>query len=157
MPHLRRCLPRATCWRSRATWGGKTQLTKGIAVGLGVVDPVTSPTFNILLVHEGRIPLYHFDLYRLERPEQLDDIDYWATLEADGVSVVEWGDRFAESIPDDALIVSILITGDDSRAIALDPRGPRGDELAHDWVHAIAEVGGATVVDCRPACKRTAS
>ena len=46
---------------------GKTQLTKGIAAGLGVAEPVTSPTFNILLVHEGRIPLYHFDLYRLER------------------------------------------------------------------------------------------
>ena len=73
---------------------GKTQLTKGIAEGLGVAEPVTSPTFNILLVHEGRIPLYHFDLYRLERAEQLEDIDYWGTLEGDGVSVVEWGDRF---------------------------------------------------------------
>ncbi|TLM81171.1 MAG: tRNA (adenosine(37)-N6)-threonylcarbamoyltransferase complex ATPase subunit type 1 TsaE, partial [Actinobacteria bacterium] len=48
---------------------GKTQLTKGIGVGLGVAEPVTSPTFNILLVHEGRIPLYHFDLYRLDRSD----------------------------------------------------------------------------------------
>ena len=80
---------------------GKTQLTKGLAAGLGVVEPVTSPTFNILLVHEGRIPLYHFDLYRLEFAEQLDDLDYWGTLEADGVSVVEWGDRFAEAIPEE--------------------------------------------------------
>ena len=136
---------------------GKTQLTKGIAAGLGVVEPVTSPTFNILLVHEGRIPLYHFDLYRLERAEQLEDIDYWATLEADGVSVVEWGDRFAESVPDDALIVRILITGDDSRAIALDPRGPRAHELARDWAHAASEVDGATVADVPPSAEGPAS
>lgn len=136
---------------------GKTQLTKGIAVGLGVADPVTSPTFNILLVHEGRIPLYHFDLYRLDRAEQLDDIDYWATLEADGVSVVEWGDRFAESVPDDALIVRILITGDDSRAITLDPRGPRADQLASDWALAAAHVVGATVLAEPAPAERPAS
>ncbi|HSK46403.1 MAG TPA: tRNA (adenosine(37)-N6)-threonylcarbamoyltransferase complex ATPase subunit type 1 TsaE, partial [Coriobacteriia bacterium] len=55
---------------------GKTQLTKGLAAGLGVAEPVTSPTFNMLLVHEGRVPLYHFDLYRLDRADQLDDLDY---------------------------------------------------------------------------------
>ena len=64
---------------------GKTQLTKGVAEGLGVAEPVTSPTFNILLVHQGRLPLYHFDLYRLERADELEDLDYYATLEADGV------------------------------------------------------------------------
>ena len=78
---------------------GKTQLVKGIARGLGVSEPITSPTFNILLVHPGRLPLYHFDLYRLEFAEQLEDVDYWATLEADGVSAVEWGDRFADAMP----------------------------------------------------------
>ncbi len=95
---------------------GKTQLTKGLAAGLGVVEPVTSPTFNLLLVHVGRIPLYHFDLYRLEFAEQLDDLDYWGTLEADGVSVVEWGDRFAEAVPEECLVVRMLITGDDERS-----------------------------------------
>jgi tRNA threonylcarbamoyladenosine biosynthesis protein TsaE len=115
---------------------GKTQLTKGLAVGLGVAEAVTSPTFNILLVHEGRIPLYHFDLYRLEFAGQLDDLDYWGTLEADGVSVVEWGDRFVEAIPRECLIVRMLITGDDARALELDARGPRGEQLASSWAAA---------------------
>ncbi len=78
---------------------GKTQFAKGVAEGLGVVEPVTSPTFNILLVHQGRLPLYHFDLYRLEHADELEDLDYYATLESDGVCLVEWGDRFTEAAP----------------------------------------------------------
>jgi tRNA threonylcarbamoyladenosine biosynthesis protein TsaE len=126
---------------------GKTQLTKGLAVGLGVAEPVTSPTFNILLVHRGRIPLYHFDLYRLDAAEQLDDLDYWGTLEADGVSVVEWGDRFPEAVPDDCIVVRIRITGDEERALAIEPRGPRGEVLAEEWVAACVTVPGARVMD----------
>jgi tRNA threonylcarbamoyladenosine biosynthesis protein TsaE len=116
---------------------GKTQLTKGIARGLGVAEPVTSPTFNILLVHSGRIPLYHFDLYRLEEPDELDDIDYWGTLESDGVSVVEWGDRFSEALPADGLDVSLAITGDDARDIEVRALGPRGEALALEWQRAV--------------------
>lgn len=112
---------------------GKTQLTKGLALGLGVAEPVTSPTFNILLVHEGRIPLYHFDLYRLTKAEELEDLDYWGTLEADGVSVVEWGDRFAQAVPDACVIVRLCVTGDDEREIVLEPRGERGAALAAEW------------------------
>jgi tRNA threonylcarbamoyladenosine biosynthesis protein TsaE len=124
---------------------GKTQLTKGLAAGLGVAETVPSPTFNLLLVHEGRIPLYHFDLYRLEFAEQLEDLDYWGTIEADGVSVVEWGDRFAEAVPDDCIVVRILITGDEARAIELDPRGTRGQELATAWVDACASLSGVAI------------
>ena len=125
---------------------GKTQLTKGIARGLGVVEAVTSPTFNILLVHEGRLPLYHFDLYRLETAEQLEDLDYWGTLEADGVGVVEWGDRFADALPIDGVIVSIVITGDDTRRLELSALGVRGGELAAQWVAVAASVLGAAVL-----------
>jgi tRNA threonylcarbamoyladenosine biosynthesis protein TsaE len=121
---------------------GKTQLTKGFAVGLGVVESVTSPTFNILLVHEGRIPLYHFDLYRLETAEQLDDLDYWGTLEADGVSVVEWGDRFAQAVPDQCVVVRLLITGDDSRLLEVEGRGVRGELLASEWAENAALLTG---------------
>lgn len=126
---------------------GKTQLTKGIAEGLGVAEPATSPTFNILLVHEGRIPLYHFDLYRLERAEQLEDIDYWGTLEGDGVSVVEWGDRFGASVPADCLIVRLLMAGDEERDLVLEPTGSRAVELAQSWGRCAAEVGGAAVLE----------
>lgn len=125
---------------------GKTQLTKGIARGLGVAEPVTSPTFNILLAHEGRLPLYHFDLYRLETAEQLEDLDYWGTLEADGVGVVEWGDRFADALPIDGVVVRIAITGDDTRRLELSALGARGAELISGWARAAVEVGGATLV-----------
>ncbi|MDR3686023.1 MAG: tRNA (adenosine(37)-N6)-threonylcarbamoyltransferase complex ATPase subunit type 1 TsaE [Coriobacteriia bacterium] len=124
---------------------GKTQLTKGIARGLGVAEPVTSPTFNLLLVHEGRLPLYHFDLYRLETGDQLEDLDYWGTLEADGVSVVEWGDRFGDSMPADGLIVSILITDDDARTLVLKPLGERGASLSAAWRDAGAGLKGVCV------------
>lgn len=121
---------------------GKTQLTKGLAAGLGVAEPVTSPTFNILLVHEGRIPLYHLDLYRLEHAYELEDLDYFATLEGDGVAVVEWGDRFAEAAPAQGLAVSILIEGDNERRIVVDSIGLRGEELASAWSETLARQGG---------------
>jgi tRNA threonylcarbamoyladenosine biosynthesis protein TsaE len=124
---------------------GKTQLVKGVAIGLGVNEPVTSPTFNILLVHEGHLPLYHFDLYRLEHSAQLEDIDYAATLEADGVAMVEWGDRFAEASPLDGLSVALHIIDDERRQIEVSALGPRGEELAAAWSAACADVSGAVV------------
>lgn len=124
---------------------GKTQLTKGIGVGLGVLEPVTSPTFNILLVHAGRLPLYHLDLYRLEDAAQLEDLDYYATVEGDGVAVVEWGDRFAEAAPADGLCVRLLITGDHHRRLELAPLGPRGEQLALEWARSAAALEGVAV------------
>ena len=121
---------------------GKTQLTKGLAVALGVSEPVTSPTFNILLVHDGRIPLYHFDLYRLEHARELDDLDYWGVLEAGGISVVEWGDRLDEAVPDECVVVRIHITGDDARSLEIESRGSRGEELASAWAAACAGLPG---------------
>jgi tRNA threonylcarbamoyladenosine biosynthesis protein TsaE len=128
---------------------GKTQLTKGIARGIGVAEPVTSPTFNILLVHEGRIPLYHFDLYRLDRAEQLEDLDYFATLEADGVSVVEWGDRFPDAAPLDGIAAELLIEDDTVRAIELMALGERGTVLAERWAAACGVLDGVEVSEVR--------
>lgn len=124
---------------------GKTQLTKGIARGLGVAEPVTSPTFNILLVHSGRLPLYHLDLYRLERAEELEDLDYYGTIEADGVAVVEWGDRFAEAAPVDGLLVTLLIEGDDERRLEVVALGARGCALADRWAQTLSGVAGVAL------------
>jgi tRNA threonylcarbamoyladenosine biosynthesis protein TsaE len=121
---------------------GKTCLTQGVACGLDVQEPVTSPTFNLLLPHPGRTPLYHFDLYRLQRVEELEDIAFWETLEADGVSVIEWGDRFPEALPDDRLSVEITVSDDGSRRLALHPSGPRSTALADAWISAMAEEVG---------------
>lgn len=121
---------------------GKTQLVQGVARGLGAADPVTSPTFNILMVHEGRLPLYHFDLYRLETAEQLEDIGFYETVEADGVSMIEWGDRFPAELPPDHLLVVIHRLGDERRRFELRSSGTRSDALARAWSAAWREDAG---------------
>ena len=87
---------------------GKTQLTKGVAAALGVVEAITSPTFNIMYEHvdaTSAIVLRHFDLYRLDDEAELDDIDYFGLLEDEAVSVVEWGDKFPDALPAEYLMI----------------------------------------------------
>lgn len=87
---------------------GKTTLTKAIARGLGIRSNVTSPTFNIVKEYRtGRLPLYHFDVYRLGDPEELVDIGVDEYLYGDGVCVVEWADIVYDLLPEDALWISI--------------------------------------------------
>lgn len=100
---------------------GKTQLTKGIAAALGVPDDVTSPTFNILMVYEGaQMPLYHFDLYRLDDPDQLEDIGLYEMLDGDGVCVIEWGEQFSDEIGPERLDV-YLTRCDDQAGVGEEP------------------------------------
>ena len=87
---------------------GKSELTRGIARGLGVTGYVTSPTFTILQVHEsGRLPLYHFDWYRLSGAEELYELSMDKYLYGDGVSVVEWPSRAEEAIPEAYLRITL--------------------------------------------------
>ena len=98
---------------------GKTQFTKGIARGMGITADVTSPTFTIEMVYEGSVmPLYHFDLYRLNDSSQLDDIGLFDAMESDGPTVIEWGEQFADDIGDDRVdvFVSRLDGADDANA-----------------------------------------
>ena len=116
---------------------GKTQLTKGIAQGLGISDDVTSPTFNILMVYEGeQMPLYHFDLYRLDDPDQLEDIGFYDALEGDGPCVIEWGEQFSDEIGSERLDVYLTRLDDQagvgeepSREVHLVAHGARAGEL----------------------------
>ena len=119
---------------------GKTHLTKGVAEALGVFAPITSPTFNIIYeYHEGRMPLFHFDLYRLESDDELDDIAYWELLEDGGVCLVEWGDKFPESMPDDYLQIDLSSSSEGTRRIDVTAVGARGQELAAELEHLHAE------------------
>lgn len=115
---------------------GKTVLVKGVAEGLGVDERVTSPTFGILAVHPGRLPLYHFDLYRLEDESQLEDIGFDDIIEADGASFLEWGDRFTAALPADRLDVTITLAGAETREIMACARGERSAELEAAWARA---------------------
>ena len=81
---------------------GKTVFTKGIAKGLGVKNAcyVNSPTFVIIKEHEGKFPLYHFDLYRLDTHSGFDDMNYEEYFYGDGITVIEWADKIKELLPD---------------------------------------------------------
>ena len=95
---------------------GKSELTRGIARGLGVTETVTSPSFTILNVYEsGRCPLYHFDWYRLESAEELYELGMDEYLGGDGIAVVEWAERCPEAIPDTYIRIDITATGEEQR------------------------------------------
>ena len=86
---------------------GKTAFTRGLARGLGCGGRVTSPTFTIVNEHEGKIPLFHFDLYRLGDEEELWDIGWEDYLSRGGVCAVEWSESFPEALPPDCVTVTI--------------------------------------------------
>ena len=87
---------------------GKTTLTKSIARGLGVTETVTSPTFNIIREYKtGRIPLYHFDVYRIGDPDEMFELGYEEYFYGDGICVVEWADIIEELLPEDAVVIRI--------------------------------------------------
>ncbi len=87
---------------------GKTTLTKSIARGLGVKEDITSPTFNIVNeYHSGRLPLYHFDVYRLDSGADMINIGAEEYFDAGGVCIIEWADRVAEILPDDTKVIFI--------------------------------------------------
>ena len=87
---------------------GKTTLSRYIAEGLGVKETITSPTFTVVLeYHSGRLPLYHFDVYRVNDPDDLFEIGAEEYFYKGGVSIVEWADQVAEILPDDTLCIFI--------------------------------------------------
>ncbi|MGY1608298.1 MULTISPECIES: tRNA (adenosine(37)-N6)-threonylcarbamoyltransferase complex ATPase subunit type 1 TsaE [unclassified Geodermatophilus] len=103
---------------------GKTALTQGLGVALGVTEPVTSPTFVIARVHRGgRLPLVHVDAYRLGGVADVDDLDLDASTE-ESVTVVEWGAGLVEQLADEHLEVRLDRRDDDVRTAVLVPRGP---------------------------------
>ena len=87
---------------------GKTVFTKGFAKGLGVRETVVSPTFTILREYRsGRLPLYHFDVYRIEEPEEMNETGYREYFYGDGVTLVEWADLLPELLPESAVRITI--------------------------------------------------
>ncbi|MCC8152292.1 MAG: tRNA (adenosine(37)-N6)-threonylcarbamoyltransferase complex ATPase subunit type 1 TsaE [Lachnospiraceae bacterium] len=79
---------------------GKTVFTQGVARGLGITEPVNSPTFTILQIYEeGRLPFYHFDVYRIGDPEEMDEIGYEDYFYGDGVTMIEWSNLIKELLP----------------------------------------------------------
>ncbi len=126
---------------------GKTTLTQGIGAGLGVRAIINSPTFTILKEYAGRLPLYHFDLYRIESPDEIYALGFDEYFQADGVSVVEWAERGEPADPsqrapwpESALRIELTADGPESRVLRLSATGARGAELAREWAQAAEEV-----------------
>lgn len=86
---------------------GKTLLAKGIAYGLGIKDEITSPSFTLLEVYDGKIPFYHFDLYRIESLSELDNLYFEEYWEGEGISVIEWADRAKDRLPEHTIFIFI--------------------------------------------------
>ena len=106
---------------------GKTVFTQGIAQGLGIEEPICSPTFTIVQVYEeGRMPFYHFDVYRIGDPEEMDEIGYEDYFYGDGLCMIEWANLIEELLPDtryDVTIEKNLERGFDYRRITISRRG----------------------------------
>ena len=113
---------------------GKTVFTKGFAEGLGITEPVNSPTFTIVQQYDsGRMPLYHFDVYRISGPWDMDELGYEEYFYGDGVCLIEWGRLIEELLPDDTIYVTI--EKDNSEGFDY-----RRIEISHDY-----EIEGLTI------------
>lgn len=106
---------------------GKTVLTQGLAKGLGIEEPVSSPTFTIVQVYdEGRLPLYHFDVYRIGDVEEMDEVGFEDYVMGEGVSLIEWADLIEEILPPKRTEIRIekdLEQGFDYRKITINELG----------------------------------
>ncbi|WP_367342414.1 tRNA (adenosine(37)-N6)-threonylcarbamoyltransferase complex ATPase subunit type 1 TsaE [Limosilactobacillus sp.] len=114
---------------------GKTTFTKGIAAGLGIPELVKSPTFTIIREYrDGRLPLFHMDVYRLEHGGG-DDLGLEEYFDGDGVCVVEWAEYVADELPDDFLAIHFKRTDDESqRVLEFEPHGQHFTQLVKDLV-----------------------
>lgn len=96
---------------------GKTTMTKSIGLGLGVEEYITSPTFTLINEYKGRIPVYHFDVYRLEDADELYDLGFDEYFYGKGVCIIEWADKIEKMIPEIRIVVDIEKGNDENERI----------------------------------------
>ncbi len=111
---------------------GKTCLTQGIAFGLGIKEYALSPTFVIMRQLKGRLPLYHIDLYRLDRLEETADLGLDDYLYGDGISVIEWAEKAMSLMPAEHLLIQIEYINGSGRLLKIEPEGKRYQELVRE-------------------------
>ncbi|HEX5271278.1 MAG TPA: tRNA (adenosine(37)-N6)-threonylcarbamoyltransferase complex ATPase subunit type 1 TsaE, partial [Gemmataceae bacterium] len=116
---------------------GKTHLTRAVAEGLDIADPraVSSPTFVLIQEYPARLPVYHFDAYRLRGEGEFLDLGAHEYLDGAGVCLVEWADRVPGCLPADHLRVELAVTGETSRRATLTARGERYEALVRGLRH----------------------
>lgn len=129
-----------------ALWGelgaGKTLFARGIARGLSIPPQIsiTSPTFAFIHEYEGRLRLYHLDLYRVSHPDELDTLPWREALYGGGVAVIEWPDRLEADLPDERWDIELRITGEASRVILLRAVGAKNASRLDRWVPGLVGI-----------------
>ena len=109
---------------------GKTMFTKGIAQGLSIrKDAVSSPTFVLMNEYHGKLPLYHFDLYRLDNPQEILGIGYEDFLYGEGVAVVEWAEKLQTLLPKEFVRVQFFIKNENERRVEFSAVGKRAAKI----------------------------
>jgi|ERR1043165_8823307 tRNA threonylcarbamoyladenosine biosynthesis protein TsaE len=116
---------------------GKTHLTRAIAEGLGIAHPdiVNSPTFVLIQEYDARLPIYHFDAYRLSSEAEFADLGVHEYFEGNGVCLVEWADKVPACLPKERLEIRIVITGEESRRFDITAHGGRYEEMVQKLVY----------------------
>lgn len=107
---------------------GKTTLTQSFAKSLGIDDYITSPTFTIVNEYQGRLPLYHFDVYRIGCSEEMYDIGYDEYINSDGVCIIEWSNLIEDILPDEYLKIDLKYK-DMGREITFEPFGEKYENM----------------------------
>lgn len=115
---------------------GKTNLSQGLIKGLGVDQPVISPTYTIVNEYQGRYPVYHFDVYRLNHWTELEDLGYEEYFYGQGVTIIEWANLVEEILPAEGIWIRIrsVPEGDEEeRILEIDPRGSLAEKAVKRW------------------------
>ena len=113
---------------------GKTKLTQGIGSGLGVKEPINSPTFTLINLYQGRLPLYHLDLYRLVEPEELEELGWEDYIYGEGIAVIEWPEKLHGQLPASYLKIRLdqmETATEEQRQLIIEGIGRAGSELMH--------------------------
>ena len=106
---------------------GKTMFTKGIAQALGIDEPITSPTFNIIKEYEGELPLYHMDVYRLDG--NTDGVGIEEYFHKGGIVIIEWANTIKDILPDEYLHIKFKVIDENKRSLIITPYGSKYEEL----------------------------
>lgn len=112
---------------------GKTLMASGIAEGLGVEEPVTSPSFVLVRSYDGLVPVHHADVYRLGSIAEFDDLDLLTDTQ-DGVLLIEWGNAVANGVPPDHLLIELQVADDGTRHIRITPYGAFSERSLEELV-----------------------
>lgn len=121
---------------------GKTCFTQGLARTLGIRGRITSPTFSLIKEYRGKLPLYHFDIFRIESVKEMFELGYEDYFFGEGVTVIEWGDKVASLLPQEYVEIEFRrLEKNNHRKIRIKPHGLRWREKAKQWITEQTQTG----------------